>query len=78
MLLNGEKLTRQWLIYSESTKSVFCGPCRLFKQDNQFGNQGFNDWKNVKNRVQHHENSDEHKRCLWTLKIREKKYWNTQ
>ncbi|KAE9522916.1 hypothetical protein AGLY_016727 [Aphis glycines] len=35
--------------------------CKLFGDDSQFGNQGFNDWKNANKRILHHENSKKHK-----------------
>ncbi|XP_050338288.1 zinc finger MYM-type protein 5-like [Bactrocera neohumeralis] len=36
-LLNGEKVSRKWLIYSKSTGCVFCGPCLLFNDgESQF------------------------------------------
>lgn len=62
-LLNGEKVPRKWLIYSESTGHVFCGPCLLFNGgESQFDRkEGFNDWKNSNYRVSTHENSSTHK-----------------
>jgi len=29
-LINGEKIKRSYLVYSESLGSIFCAPCRLF------------------------------------------------
>lgn len=31
---NGQIINRPWLIYSEITGKVFCGPCRLFQEIN--------------------------------------------
>uniref|UniRef100_A0ABD2VRI8 Uncharacterized protein n=1 Tax=Trichogramma kaykai TaxID=54128 RepID=A0ABD2VRI8_9HYME len=44
-LPNGENVYRKWLICSESTGKVFCGPCVLFDRKAQFGlhKQGFDD-----------------------------------
>ncbi|XP_039306752.1 zinc finger MYM-type protein 1-like [Solenopsis invicta] len=69
-LLNGEKCSRTWLIYSESTNRVFCGPCRLLNVDNYFAKEGFNDWKNMIKSIECHENSNFHKSSILTLKIR--------
>lgn len=62
-LLNGEKVPQKWLIYSDSTGCVFCGPCLLFNGgESQFDKkEGFNDWKNSYYRVSTHENSPTHK-----------------
>lgn len=69
-LHNGEKKLRNWLIYSETTGSVFCGPCLLFNGGSQFGaDEGFNDWKNSR-RIEEHENSDSHKDCVLALRSR--------
>lgn len=71
-LLNGEKVLRKWLIYSESTGCVFCGPCLLFNAgESQFDKkEGFNDWKNSYYRVSTHENSSTHK--LSVLRMNER------
>ncbi|KAJ8931973.1 hypothetical protein NQ314_015071 [Rhamnusium bicolor] len=42
-MANGEVKPRKWLIYSESTKKVFCGPCRLFSADATFAKEGVDD-----------------------------------
>ena len=70
ILHNGEKSSRKWLIYSESTGNVYCGPCLAFDGGTQFGTKkGFDGWKNFK-RIEQHENSHSHKNCLIDLKTR--------
>lgn len=70
--LNGEKVLRSWLVYSQSTGRVFCGPCRAFDdRSSHFGsNEGFNDWKNATSRLASHENSAAHKLHVLNLKQR--------
>ncbi|KAL4083493.1 hypothetical protein QTP88_028809 [Uroleucon formosanum] len=61
-LSNGEKLNRTWLIYSESSDSVFCFCCKLFKKDiSSLSKQGTRDWKNISQILKRHENSPNHK-----------------
>lgn len=61
-LPNGEKLKRTWLIYSESSDSVFCFCCKLFKKDiSSLSKQGNRDWKNISHILQQHEKSPCHK-----------------
>lgn len=55
-LVNGENVKRSWLVYSESTGHVFCGPCKLFGGTSVFAKSGFNDWKNS-NLITDHDNS---------------------
>ena len=65
-LVNNEKVNREWLVYSESTRCVYCVPCKVFggkTDDNSFKN-GYRDWKNAHNRVKSHENSMDHKICI--------------
>lgn len=65
--LNGETLSRKWLVYSPSTGTVFCYCCKLFSiRDNQFVT-GFNDWKNCANRLHEHENSMDHRTAVLSL-----------
>jgi hypothetical protein len=70
---NNEISNRLWLIYSESKKSVFCGPCLLFGcygQNSFCNSDGFNDWKNASVCVGQHENTQDHKKCILSLKDR--------
>ena len=61
--INGEIQLRSWLIFSESTGSVFCALCRLFGSSNSstLETVGFNDWKNAVRKLNEHENSIPHK-----------------
>ncbi|CAG9790651.1 unnamed protein product [Diatraea saccharalis] len=72
-LINGEKVCRNYLIYSKSKDSIFCGPCRLFESEH--GGQltselGFSDWKHAHERLKVHESSLGHKNCLLKMKNR--------
>lgn len=70
---NNEVNDRNWLVYSESKRSVYCGPCLAFgplENKTQFENEGFNDWKNAEHRVAQHENSARHKSSILSLKVR--------
>ncbi|XP_044591536.1 zinc finger MYM-type protein 1-like [Cotesia glomerata] len=72
-LKNGEIQRREWLIYSETKGSVFCVPCLLFGRSvetNAFTGEGFRDWKNLKARLEGHENSDFHKTNVSYFKAR--------
>lgn len=65
-LINGEEKRREWVIYSQKTGTIFCGPCFLFKNiDSEFGKStGFSDWKHWGSRVESHEHSATHKKCV--------------
>lgn len=69
-LSNGEKLNRTWLIYSESSDSVFCFCCKLFKKYiSSLSMQGTRDWKNISEILKRHENSPNHKIAYEDWKI---------
>ncbi|XP_014492284.1 52 kDa repressor of the inhibitor of the protein kinase-like [Vigna radiata var. radiata] len=74
-LKNCEKIQRDWLIYSQSSGRVYCGPCLAFNGGSQFGvlKEGFNDWKNAK-RLAQHENSPDHKSSVLQMLERGKKH----
>ena len=60
--VNGEKIKREWLMYSPSSGNVYCFPCVLLRRDAHKGNpaqfcDGFSDGKNAAHRMQIHENS---------------------
>ncbi|XP_065665577.1 zinc finger MYM-type protein 5-like [Hydra vulgaris] len=69
-LVNGEIVSRDWLIYSPSTGKVFFYICKIFGckagsggTNNAPRNQfitGFDDWKNVIARITSHEKSKDH------------------
>ncbi|XP_025191154.1 zinc finger MYM-type protein 1-like [Melanaphis sacchari] len=67
---NGQIINRPWLIYSEITGKVFCGPCRLFQEINNdlyLASEGYNDWRSASARLKEHENSSCHKTCVVKL-----------
>ncbi|XP_022163997.1 uncharacterized protein LOC111029339 [Myzus persicae] len=72
VLLNGEKVKRNYLVYSESTGSLFCAPCKLFGSTSMFSTVGFSDWKHAEKRITSHENSQTHKTNVLTMKDRGK------
>lgn len=64
---NGEKIIRQWLVYSEKFDSAYCFCCRLFdiSSKSQFGQKaGFKDWKHIADRLKAHEISPAHFKCM--------------
>ncbi|KAE9521362.1 hypothetical protein AGLY_018242 [Aphis glycines] len=71
-LPNGENILRKWMVYSLSKGSLFCAICKLFGADNQFGYEGFNDWKNGNNRIICRENSFEHKKNIVSFVSRQR------
>ncbi|XP_065642178.1 zinc finger MYM-type protein 1-like [Hydra vulgaris] len=69
-LVNGEKINRTFLIYSESKGSIFCAPCYLFGGTTSFATVGFSDWKKGEEKIKRHENSQHHKLCVMNMKER--------
>lgn len=48
LLLSERKEKRNWLLYSHSTRKVFCYPCMLFETGlHNLFIVGFNDWKHI-------------------------------
>jgi len=79
-LNNGEKVRRQWLIYSTSKNAIFCFPCLLFSKNNirknVFSDDGFQDWKHLNPCIVDHENCKNHKQNLLDWKELEKRLRN--
>lgn len=69
-LINGEQILRNYLLYSESTGSVYCVPCLLFGAKSVFSTTGFSDWKRTDKRISSHENSLTHKNNILTMRNR--------
>ncbi|XP_056864601.1 uncharacterized protein LOC108851191 [Raphanus sativus] len=66
-LSNGKKQDRRWLVYSKTLDKLFCFCCKLFTRDNNpshMASRGFNDWKNILERLRYHETSHEHIKCM--------------
>lgn len=71
---NGELVSREWLVYSPSVKAVFCYVCKLYggSNDQALCKDGFSDWRNIVKRLQSHENSEFHRRCMFSFSSRSK------
>lgn len=71
---NGLKEKREWMIYSATSKCVYCYVCKLFP--NKTANSqnklltGFCDWKNVQNKCVEHETSKDHISAMCTFSKR--------
>lgn len=63
-LSNGEKVKREWIIYSKKLDAAFCFCCLLFdKQSDRcsvWSKNGFNTWKHIANSAKIHEYSSSH------------------
>lgn len=67
---NDTKEFRQWLLYSGTSKSVYCYACRLFSQSQSKFSTGFNDWRNLALSLKKHESSQGHFKSMLTLQKR--------
>lgn len=68
---NGEKIRRDWLLYSPSSKAVFCYICKLYSSSDQaLCKNGFSDWRNVSKRLSSHENSPFHRESVYSFSQR--------
>ena len=60
---NGEKVLRDWLLYSKSMNKVYCFACKLFGGarvvDTRFV-VGYNNWQCLSKSLQHHDTSSYH------------------
>ena len=60
-LVNGEKILRSWLVYSEKNNSLFCFCCKLFsKRIIHLTSSGLTDWKHASYLLTSHDNNPEH------------------
>jgi hypothetical protein len=66
-LSKGEVADREWLIYLPSQGKVCCFVCKLFSHtDSAFSISRFNDWNHAFKVASHHENGQEHRKCMMT------------
>lgn len=69
---NGEKYTREWLLYSPSKGDVYCFVCKLFSSNvSSRLVSGFSDWRNTCI-IDQHENSQSHREAMLAYLIRRK------
>lgn len=71
---NGEKVKRNWLVYSVKLNRIFCFPYKLFSRENiKIINVGYSDWWHCSEYFNKHEVSIQHIQCVkkWCkLKLR--------
>lgn len=70
IMKNGEKISRNWLLYSKSRDRVYCFSCKLFSSQlkipnpGSLTNNGTSDWKHIALKLEQHENSSSHKETI--------------
>lgn len=72
---NGTKEKRNWLIFSETSKSVYCYVCKLFpdpKQTHQVLVDGYSDWSRTTRVLNNHETSKSHLTAMVKMLTRSK------
>lgn len=57
---NGKKEKREWLIYSETSRKIYCFVRKLFSKSSNKLITGYNSWKNISRDLKDHECSKEH------------------
>ena len=55
---------REWLIFSETTKMIYCFVCKLFSKHPYTLIKGCCDWKNIGDIFKKHSQSKNHKNCM--------------
>ena len=61
--LNGEKVKREWLCYSPSSKKLYCFVCKRFAFHSEkimLASVGYGDWKHAPRDLARHESSNKH------------------
>ena len=78
-LANGEEVTRSWLMYSPSTKAVYCICCLIYCRSNYQSSlqheAEFSQWKATETMIVH-ENAKHHRECFKTWKELERNLSN--
>ncbi|KAG8173322.1 hypothetical protein JTE90_003637 [Oedothorax gibbosus] len=68
---NGDKVLRDWLVYSPSATALFCYVCKLYTTSDQaLCKDGYSDWRNVSKRLHQHENSEDHRAAVFSFSQR--------
>lgn len=80
-LVNGETVSRDWLVWSRAKEALYCVPCRIFSNLPQTqksvlasadGYSASRKWKKLHDKIPEHENTVSHKNCyvLWKTEQR--------
>lgn len=68
---NKNKFKREWLVYSEKSKKLYCYVCKLFIcEDDKLCKDGFDDWRHASQRITGHERSIDHRKSVCILSNR--------
>jgi hypothetical protein len=59
---NGTQEKREWLVFSETTKSVYCFICKLLSTKSNILITGCSVWKNIGDILRRHDKSKEYKK----------------
>lgn len=59
-------INRNWLSYGEESKALFCTVCLAYSKTGDVNSftDGMNSWKHVHQRIEEHENSKFHEKCV--------------
>jgi hypothetical protein len=71
---NGTMEKRNWLIFSETSKSVYCYPCKLFSTSKSKLVTGLQNWRSITVILSGHETSKEHISAMCTMYKRSTKF----
>ena len=71
---NGIMEKRTWLIFSETSKNVYCYPCKLFSKSKSKLITGLQNWRSITVILSDHEVSKEHMSAMCTLYKRSSKF----
>ena len=84
-LANGEKVPRDWLVWSRSQQALYCLPCRLFSKASMstrsnfaktYGYDKAKKWKKLFDKIPEHQNSCQHKVCYLEWRAVEKRIFS--
>ncbi|XP_013873629.1 TATA-binding protein-associated factor 2N isoform X2 [Austrofundulus limnaeus] len=70
-LPNNQIVSREWLLYSPSTGSVYCYACKLLSSQKHSFISGFSDWRHPQ-RLNDHEKSPDHRQNMLSILHRSK------
>lgn len=57
------KTKRCWLTFNNNSMKIYCSVCLAFSSESNLFTQGLNVWTHVYQRINEHENSNNHRNC---------------